>query len=651
MNRECFPRVVLGVLLLVWVATFFVYPPNGSAYASRYPRFLAEGDGYYIYLNTISLVYDWDVDLTDEYAYFGDPWRLGERTTSTGRAYVYPIGTALLQAPALMLASGVVEISNLFGASLTNDGYSLLHHRFVFLTNLLAGFGALVLGYGLAERSFGRNAALYAAMVVGLGSSLYFYGTLWVSYPHVWTAFAVASLLDYWDRTKGRDDVRRYATLGALIGFCALTRMQALLFGLAPAIEGGLSLLHSLRNRDGLAARRLAVAGTSAGGACLLVLSPQLLHTALFHGSPFAVPQGPHYMDWSTPFFWEVLFASNNGLLWWTPLLWMSLLGLLAALRRLPTTAAALMFLFLLQVWVNGSAYDYHGSWGFGQRRLVGCTAIYVFGAAAMIAAVFGIHRRWPRIAAHAAFCGFLAPMIVVNMELANSTARGRVPVGVATRGPAPLEGAVHRILHRIHRAVGNPSVWPYNLLWAARHRVSPARYDELVGAELLYFDFRDYERPGHTKTVALRMESETLRRYGAGGWRGHDGWIAERQARLLVPLFVHRHLSLGVAAQNDEPLTVLWNGQSVGSVPATHEGVHWLPLPARRTLRGTNELVVSCDGSADQSEGCAQVRELRFRYRVPRHDEVSDSVSSSLRRKPASRDCSDEDSMAEPRS
>src|SRR5262249_4064770 len=84
----------------------------------------------------------------------------------------------------------------------------------------------------------------------------------------------------------------------------------------------------------------------------------------------------------------------RHGLFYWTPLYVVCVLGWIAWARR--DRALAVLFLagFAAAVLVNASIQDWWGAEAFGQRRLLGLTALFGLGLGEALAALPGGARR-----------------------------------------------------------------------------------------------------------------------------------------------------------------------------------------------------------------------------------------------------------------
>jgi hypothetical protein len=113
-----------------------------------------------------------------------------------------------------------------------------------------------------------------------------------------------------------------------------------------------------------------------------LAFAPQSFVWQRLYGHPLTIPQGSAFMKWGAPALWQVLVSDNHGLFSWTPVLLLSVAGLVPLVRRdarVGVPAAA----FLLASWyVNASVVDWWGGEAFGARRFVACFPVFVLGAA-----------------------------------------------------------------------------------------------------------------------------------------------------------------------------------------------------------------------------------------------------------------------------
>lgn len=349
---------------------------------------------YFSYLR--SAVFDHDLEFGNEYEHFeaADPQGLAgfkatfldRREPATGRHINFaPLGTALLWAPAYLLAHLAVLAARALGGTVAADGFSRPYVIAISYASWAYGMAGLLLLHHVLARRAGvpEPAAAWATAAVLWGTPLLYYVTLGPGFSHAASVFVLALLL--WLTLRSRDagfTVAQAAGVGAVGGLAALVREQDGLFLVFPAVVLALDFL---RARRGLAALlRLAV---MAGGACA-VFAPQLLAYRAINGGLGPSRLVARKMSYASPHALGVLFDPGHGLFAWAPLLLAASLGLLLAARRArrdDPVPVALIAALVLQVWINGSVESWTQAGAFGSRRFVGMTAVFAWGLAALI--------------------------------------------------------------------------------------------------------------------------------------------------------------------------------------------------------------------------------------------------------------------------
>jgi hypothetical protein len=368
---------------LVWLAK-----PDGR---------IVFGDALHHYVQLRSVVFDRDLKFTNEYLRLYGPGA-GEdpetlwivQTDATGHIRnLMPVGPAILWSPLFLLVTAGVWVANLFGAAYPLDGYGRLFQASAGFSGILAaGLGAWC-AYLAAAAIVSRRAAIWATLAVWLGSSALYYSVISPTYSHAASMLAVTAFWLAFVRTRGRDDLSRFALLGALAGLAALMRWQDAILLAIPAWE-------ALRGWPRIGPGGVVARGAVALAAAAVAFMPQSIVWQRLYGHPFTIPQGSSFMQWGSPALLQVLVSGNHGLFSWTPVLVLAVAGMVRLVRRqadvgLPAAA------FLAGSWyVNASVIDWWGGEAFGQRRFVGCFVIFVLG----LAALFERWRDRPRLVA-----------------------------------------------------------------------------------------------------------------------------------------------------------------------------------------------------------------------------------------------------------
>jgi hypothetical protein len=366
-----------AVFALAYLLSMLSSPPR-----DRY----VDGDAiqYYAYLR--SLVFDRDLDFANDYERLytarggnaeSNVW-LRERTEVGRPRNMMSIGPALLWAPLYLTVVAAASAGAAVGVPVTVDGFAPPFP----LTAGLAGIICATLGayfcYRAVALRFSARAALWGTLLAWLASPAIYYSVISPAYSHSASLLTAALFVFLWLRSVGRHDVSRFAVLGAVAGLAMLVRWQAVTLLVLPVLE----LLASPARRSFAWSERIARASVL-GALAALAFVPQLLAWNAIYGHYVVVPQGPDFMQWTSPALVDVLFSSRHGLFLWTPALVLAAVGLPLLWRRDRTLCAGAILVCVLSWYVNAAARDWWAGEAFGARRFVGETVFFAFGFAA----------------------------------------------------------------------------------------------------------------------------------------------------------------------------------------------------------------------------------------------------------------------------
>jgi hypothetical protein len=390
---------------------------------------------YYSYLR--SLWFDHDVSFENEYQHFYDSGVVGypgfhetflERQTVTGRRETFAtMGSAILWSPFYAAADVYVRARRMMGdTSIAADGYSQPYVSAVAYASALYGWLSLVVSLLIARRLFGvqitpSRAApsgdrslltLVAVLAIWIGTPLFFYMYIAPPMSHACSAFATAVFVLTWLRVRETWSLRGLIVLGALAALLAMMREQDVFVAIGPAIDWLVTFSRRVRGRDRGDASpgqlvMNAIAGVAAFGIAFL---PQLMAYLAINGRLGPSRLVSRKMSWNSPHALEVLASPEHGLLFWTPLLLLSLAGLVwlmltrgdpggdnrghGATRDRQVAGMCLLLMVATQVYVSGCVESWTVAGAFGQRRFIGLTSIFTIGLIAFFRAT---PWYWPR--------------------------------------------------------------------------------------------------------------------------------------------------------------------------------------------------------------------------------------------------------------
>jgi hypothetical protein len=384
-----------------------------------------------------------------------------ERQTETGRRLTFAtIGSALLWSPFYAVADGYVRVARMLGSDLQADGYAQPYVSAVAYGSAVYAWLAIVCGWliarrvlgdasamradadsaeagrtdreGRERREAGRSAALpagaarvslWASLAVWIGTPLFFYMYIAPPMAHACSAFAVAAFVLVWLHVRERWCLRGLILLGALAGLMGMVREQDLFIAIGPALDWAWTVWRRASGDDASASAAVAgeapsfharvatppsvaallLRGMAGAAAFVIAYTPQLAAYVVLNGYPGPSRLVVRKMNFAAPHALGVLASPEHGLVFWTPLVVLALIGLvwLLVAKRGPGDAAvelargdarriALCVLVMIasQIYIAGSVESWTVAGAFGQRRFVGLSALLVLGLAAFIRAL-----------------------------------------------------------------------------------------------------------------------------------------------------------------------------------------------------------------------------------------------------------------------
>jgi hypothetical protein len=355
------------------------------------PWVRGDGVGYYAFAR--SILVEHRLDFRQDWLRANSTFRMDridangqiDRSQYTATGHLdnhFSIGPAILWAPFLIAAHAAVLLGDRFGAHIAADGFSRPYLLAMSFGTALYGFLAVVISFVLARRFVPERWAFLAAVGIWFGSSLPVYMYFNPSWSHAQSAFAVALFIWYWWRTRGPRGVAQWVVLGALGGLMMDVYYPNVFLLLFALFESLARYGSSIRRRDFAPAARLLVGNLAFSAAVLAVFAPTLIAKKIIYGGFFESGYNYHWRL-TSPAFFMVAFSADHGLLTWTPILILSVLGLFL-LRRCDREfsgySAITFFAFLYFI---GCYPDWDGLASFGNRFFISLTPLFIVGLAA----------------------------------------------------------------------------------------------------------------------------------------------------------------------------------------------------------------------------------------------------------------------------
>jgi hypothetical protein len=358
----------------------------------------------------------------------------------------FTVGPAILWFPFLLFAHVVVLFLNFLGKHIASDGFSFPYRMAMALGTAAYGFTGLLLSFFLSRRHIEARWALLATVGIWWGSSLPVYMYFNPAWSHAHSAFAVALFLWYWDRTRSSRNTAQWLILGLISGLMVDIYFPNGVFLLLPLIESVLSYATLLKSQPRVA-RTLFLQNLFFILTICFAFLPTIITRRIIFGGFFRFGLYSHLSwNWSAPHGFALLFSSNHGLLLWTPLVVLSLIGLIFTPRQSRILALYLALAVAAFYYLIASYPYWDGTSSYGNRFFISLTPVFVFGLGALLFRFAELVSR--RRLALLLSAGILGCFVVWNLGMIYQWGAHLIPV----RGPISLQEAIHNQFYVVPR-------------------------------------------------------------------------------------------------------------------------------------------------------------------------------------------------------
>lgn len=358
----------------------FVIIIGRHPFRKTHSLFVSDGFGYYIYLPSIFI--DKDLDLENQIKHQPSQlnhWTFAYSSHTKKRGNIFQVGCAVLWAPFFLCAHSLVLFLNKLGFSISSNGFGYWYEIPVYVGSFLYGIMGVTIMLLFLSKLFDYASARYATFFIVFASPLAAYLYFEPDMSHVVSFFLISlffyCLYSIYQSSQIKNIPEKYwFFLGILFGFILLVRVPDALTGLLALFV--CFYINRLNMRSFVLSGFLFLLGS------FISFIPQLLVWKSLYGSYFVMPPNPFYLkiDWSHPDILNYFFSSRHGLFFWTPILLFSFVGLILGFfkRDLFFKVSALVLIFAF--YFNSVIYGWWIGCSFGERRMVDYMVIFSMG-------------------------------------------------------------------------------------------------------------------------------------------------------------------------------------------------------------------------------------------------------------------------------
>lgn len=384
----------------------------GYLWLDRWPTTLYYGDSNGYYLHVVSFWVNQDVGdygqsidrLLEVNPNSADPRedKFGIRLTEKGRRYIkYTLGVPVMETPFFLLAHAYASLSPSYEA----DGWSKPYLFIVGLSTivyLLLGFYLL---YGVLRVYFSPKVTALTLLTIAAATNLFYHGT-YVTMAHGFLFFDYCLLIWLSHRFYQSPTYYRALAVGAVVGLIALTRVPEVISAMIPLLWG-VGSWPDLKSRLRFFCWQRPGMLLAVGIGLVAVFSLQLAYWQYVSGQWVFNPYEGEGFNFLKPRIHKGWFDFANGWLIYTPVMGLSLLGLVWLRRYAAGLLLPIALFVFAQAYIHYSYYAWTYFPGLGSRPMVETYPLLAFGLAACLAVMWA--KPWSRYFAGALLLFFTA--------------------------------------------------------------------------------------------------------------------------------------------------------------------------------------------------------------------------------------------------
>lgn len=382
-------KIVVSITILI--STFFYFNYGKESYT-----FYGDALGYYSFLPSAFIYHNFEkIDSlpTDKgideqiingvkgFVNYGPPSEKGFHMNQ------YTVGVALMELPFFVLAHGYE-----FVRGFPLNGYSTNYHYAIKLCAFVYSLIGLLFTFLVLIRFVSKDVARITVSLLLIGTNLFWFTFHQAGMAHIPIFMLFAIVI--WSTLKLHDNpkFKYFILLGFASGFIALIRPSDLILLLFPFLylvydKSSLSnkLIFLYENKIKIVIAILFFA---------LPIIPQLIFWKTYTGHFIYDGYHGQGFTWSFKYLPKGLFSSNNGWLFYSPIMIFSLVGYLF-FRKFKSVFLSLIIIFPIYIFVIYSWWCYTYINGLGSRPMIHLYPLLAIPFAIFISWLFEQKKKW----------------------------------------------------------------------------------------------------------------------------------------------------------------------------------------------------------------------------------------------------------------
>jgi glycosyltransferase involved in cell wall biosynthesis len=282
----------------------------------------------------------------------------------------YTWGTAYLQAPFFFAAHQYAKWNGLSTTGFTNQ-----YAFFIAVGALIYVFLALTITFLILNRYVSKLLSFITVILIYFATNLLFYSIVEPAMSHIYSFFLISIIIYHTPGFFEKPSIKKTLWIGIPLAIAVLIRPTNIVMSLYLVFYG-------IRNFQDIGGRFrfffsnwyllliMAVIG-------VIVFIPQMMYWHLTTGQWFvysykySLSGNETFIYWNNPKIFKVLFGVVSGWYVYSPVMLLSLVGLIWMLVKKWSGSLAILMVFLVILYLNASWWFYHFSCAFGYRSFI----------------------------------------------------------------------------------------------------------------------------------------------------------------------------------------------------------------------------------------------------------------------------------------
>lgn len=355
----------------------------------------ADRGGYYVYLPSTFLYKYSSVSFPENIEKLtGEGFKL-----DSGKVIIkYTYGVALLESPFYFFADFATLLS-----SRTRDGFSLLYQKAIDIASVFyLVLGLYILFHSLKiYTNYSNKIILTTLAVLFFGTNLYYYSIIEGGMSHIYSFFLFSYVLYLiTHKEKFKQKHLYHLSLSLIFALIILIRPTNIIIAIILISWNAGSFKEIILNQRNRITLKVILIWLLS---FLIVFLPQLFYWKYAYGSYFSYSYtNEGFTNLFSPKILEVIFSPHNGLLPYSLILIVAILGIMLMIRDKKLSGTILIFTLLLEIFITASWHDWQFGCGCGMRNMVEYYSILSVPLSLFIHKLYSIRQKFVKITAFA---------------------------------------------------------------------------------------------------------------------------------------------------------------------------------------------------------------------------------------------------------